>query len=250
MQAQALVNATQPNLGVTVKPLQAKMDGAEAALELMYTETDKDALVAQAVAQAEEEQAIVLMETEDLRKQLAFQVEQNSQLTACMDEYSKEITRLMDGKDANVAGDSKRAKELELERDQVQEDLEKTETAFADLHSKYGKVKEVVDNFKKNEKILKEALIQAQEATKAAESRYDALRAHAEGKIAEANAEIAQVRESNSAQIVALTMKVKTAEREVASLTRQIEAKDTDNAELTQICTELVTKLEQAGGSA
>jgi chromosome segregation ATPase len=115
---------------------------------------------------------------------------------------------------------------------------------------RYTKVKEVVENFKKNEAILKEALIQAQEATKTAESRYDALRMHAEGKIAEANAEIAQVRESNQTQIVALTMKVKTAEREVASAKRQIEAKDTDNAELSQICDELVRKLERGGESA
>ena len=51
---------------------------------------------------------------------------------------------------------------LQAERDQVQEDLEKTETAFADLHSKYGKVKEVVENFKKNDAILKDALAQSQ----------------------------------------------------------------------------------------
>jgi hypothetical protein len=73
------------------------------------------------------------METEDLRNQLAFQVEQNSQLTLCMDEYSKEITRLMDGNHASSAGDSKRVREVEVERDQVQSDLEKTETVSPPL---------------------------------------------------------------------------------------------------------------------
>ena len=63
-----------------------------------YTEAEKDELVAQAVAQAEEEASIVQMETEELRKELEAEREQNSQLTAVMEEYSAEITKLMAAK--------------------------------------------------------------------------------------------------------------------------------------------------------
>ena len=40
------------------------------------------------------------METEDLRSQLAAEREQNAQMTAVMEEYSTEITKLMESKAA------------------------------------------------------------------------------------------------------------------------------------------------------
>ena len=146
-----------------------------------------------------------------------------------------------------TAGDTEKLASVQLEKEQVQEDLEKTETAFADLHSKYTKAKEVIENYKKNEGILKAALLTSQHAHSKSEERYAGLRSHAEAKIAEANTEIAGVRESFTGQVSALGMKVKTAEREVTSLKRQVDAKDQDNAELTLICDELVKKLEQGG---
>jgi hypothetical protein len=127
-----------------------------------YNEAQKDQLVAQAVAQAEEEASIVQMESEELRKDLDTEREQNSQLTAVMEEYSAEITRLMANKATAGDGETAKIASLKVEKEQVQDDLEKTETAFADLHSKYTKVKEVVENYKKNEGILKAALLTSQ----------------------------------------------------------------------------------------
>jgi chromosome segregation ATPase len=212
-----------------------------------YNEVQKDELVAQAVAQAEEEASIVQMESEELRKELEAEREQNAQLTAVMEEYSAEITRLMANKATAGDGETAKVAALTVEKEQIQEDLEKTETAFSDLHSKYIKVKEVVENYKKNEGILKAALLTSQHAHQKAEERYDGLRSHAEGKINEANVEIKSVREQFQGQLAALQMKVKASERETASLKRNVEAKEQDNAELTQICDELVKKLETFG---
>jgi chromosome segregation ATPase len=80
-----------------------------------------------------------------------------------------------------------------------------------------------------------------------AEERYDGLRSHAEGKIGEANTEIRTVRDQFQGQMAALEMKLKASEREVTSLKRTVEAKEQDNGELTQICDELVKKLETFG---
>lgn len=70
----------------------------------------------------------------------------------------------MAAKSKEGEADLEKMKAVEDERDQIQQDLEKTETAFADLHAKYTKVKEVVENYKANEKILKDALTKSQEA--------------------------------------------------------------------------------------
>lgn len=78
------------------------------------------------------------METEEFRKELEAEREQNSQLTAVMEEYSAEITRLMAAKAVVTAGDTEKLAAVQLEKDQVQEDLEKTET----VRSKKQKKKE------------------------------------------------------------------------------------------------------------
>lgn len=218
-----------------------------AAKGQLYTEDDKNEMISQAIAQAEEEAMIVQMETEQLRKDLAVEREQNAQLTAVMEEYSREIKNLMTAKGGGSEHTAE-LKSLREEKGQIQEDLEKTETAFADLHTKYTKVKEVIENYKKNEGILKSALQQSQGAHQAAEDKFSALREQAESKISEANTEIASVREQNQRDLAALQMKLKSSEREANSLKRTVETKTLDNDELTQICDELVKKLENLGG--
>lgn len=114
---------------------------------------------------------------------------------------------------------------LAMEKEQVERDLEKTETAFSDLHAKYVKVKEVLENYKKNEATLKDALQKGQLAVNVSESRYAKLRAHAEEKIEEANKEIAGVRDQYASKITALEMKVKAQDREILSLKREVDIK-------------------------
>jgi len=207
-------------------------------------EIEKDAAVRDAVAQAEEEALIVQMETEELRGQLTAEREQNQQLTAVMEEYSAEITRLMESNSADKEGESSQVHQLQLDKEQVEKDLEKTETAFADLHEKYMKLKEVLENYKENQVVLKDAVQKGQLGINLAENRYNKLRIHAQEKIDEANKEIQSVREQLQSSQIALQMKLKTAEQEVASLKREIGIKVQDNAELTAICDELVKKLE------
>eukprot|EP00052_Salpingoeca_macrocollata_P009107 m.71995 g.71995 ORF g.71995 m.71995 type:complete len:137 (-) comp16934_c0_seq2:30-440(-) len=128
--------------------------------------------------------------------------------------------------------------------EQIEADLERTESAFADLLHKYEKSKEIVATMRKNEAALKSACEQAQQALKQSEERYGKLKEHAEKKIMEANEEIAKVREDNKAQIMLMTTKMKKAESETAQLQRQLEAKEKDNEELTAICNDLVKQLE------
>jgi len=232
------------------KLLQRKTEGASptsapsysSSGDRVYTEAENQEAIHDAVSQAEEEAMIVQMETEDLRSQLAAEREQNAQMTAVMEEYSTEITKLMESKAAE--SENAEAAQLKLEKDQIEQDLEKTETAFADLHEKYMKAKEIVENYKKNEIVLKDAVQKGQLAINVAESRYNKLRSHAEEKIEEANKEIASVREQFQTQTNAVEMKIKTAEQEAKSAKRDLAAKIQDNAELTAICDELVKKLE------
>lgn len=204
--------------------------------------TEHESLVKEALSQSEEEAMIVQMENDELRTKLAKEREQNAQMTSVMEEYSAEITKLMESRAAE--SESGQLTQLQLEKDQIEADLEKTETAFADLHDKYMKAKEVIDNYKKNEIVLKDAVQKGQLAINVAESRYNKLRSHAEEKIEEANKEIASVRETLQSQVLAAEMKLKTAEQEVKSMQRELALKVQDNSELTAICDELVNKLE------
>lgn len=62
-------------------------------------------------------------------------------------------------------------------------------------------MKQVVENYKMNEATLKDAVERGQLAVNVAEGRYNKLLAHAEEKIAEANREIAAVRDQNANKV-------------------------------------------------
>lgn len=87
--------------------------------EKLYTEAEKAEAVREAMAQAEEEATIVQMETEELRAQLAQEREQNTQLTAVMEEYSAEITSLMKLKEGARDGESNKIQQLREQKEQV-----------------------------------------------------------------------------------------------------------------------------------
>lgn len=61
-----------------------------------------------------------------------------------MEEYGEAMGKMIDASEENKSGHSDRVKQLEKEKEQAEEDLRKTETAFSDLHHKYEKTKELV----------------------------------------------------------------------------------------------------------
>lgn len=206
---------------VSVKEVTPRK-GPEAG-DRLYSEADVQQKIADALKQAHQEAMIVQMETEELQKKLEAEMQNNKEMTTVVEEYSRALSDMI--AQQNKTGADEAMANLKREKEQTEDDLRKTETAFSDLHAKYSKSKELMDNYRLNEQKLKETLISAQEALQASEKRYETLKGHAEAKISEANVEIANVREQYKTQINLLTVKAKKAESEIVSVRKQLEIK-------------------------
>ncbi|EDO42713.1 predicted protein, partial [Nematostella vectensis] len=148
------------------------------------------------------------------------------------------------GKKSQTMFDNSKS-EVIKERDQLQADLNSVEAAFSDLHRRYDKLKGVVENFKKNEEILKKAARDYQEKLKKSEEKYQLLKKHAEEKIETANVEINRVRRSNDSEMAVMRAALKKEQTKVASLETSIQQKVEENKELTAICDELIQNASQ-----
>ena len=82
------------------------------------------------------------------------------------------------------------------EKEQAVEDLQNVEAAFADVHRKYERTKQVVEGFKKNEEQLKAYVEVYQSKLSKQDQKYQMLKDHAEEKLEEANREIDNISRS------------------------------------------------------
>ena len=82
------------------------------------------------------------------------------------------------------------------EKEQAVKDLQNVEAAFADVHRKYERTKQVVEGFKKNEEQLKAYVEEYQSKLSKQDQKYQMLKDHAEEKLEEANREIDNISRS------------------------------------------------------
>lgn len=193
--------------------------------------------------QMEEEATIREMESKELTERNEQLRRETGELRVVMQEYEKTIADMIEKNQKSQDQFNHSSSEVAKERDQLQSDLTAVETAFSDLHRRYEKLKGVVENFKKNEEILKKATSDYQEKLKRSEEKYRMLKKHAEEKIESANIEIARVRKSNESEIAVMKAALKKEQTKSASLEMSLQQKISENAELTSICDELINKM-------
>ncbi|KAM7431597.1 Transforming acidic coiled-coil-containing protein 2 [Porites harrisoni] len=193
--------------------------------------------------QMKEESAIRDMESRELTERNDQLKRETGEMRVVMQEYEKTIADMIEKNQKSQDHYHQSTSEVAKERDQLQADLTAVETAFSDLHRRYEKLKGVVENFKKNEEILKKATTDYQEKLKKSEEKYRLLKKHAEEKIESANIEITRVRKSNESEIAVMKAALKKEQTKTASLEKSLQQKVSENAELTAICDELINKM-------
>ncbi|XP_051889771.1 transforming acidic coiled-coil-containing protein 3 [Pristis pectinata] len=131
------------------------------------------------------------------------------------------------------------------EKQQALKELNSVETSFSELFKRFEKQKEVLEGYRKNEDCLKKCAQDYLARIKKEEQRYQALKAHAEEKLNQANEEIAQVRNKYKAEVAAVQAHLRKEQMKVNSLERSLEDKAKENVELSKICDELISKMEK-----
>lgn len=194
-------------------------------------------------AELEAELAARGREVASMREELRVRRESEEQMKQVLKEYEKTISELISDKERDKSSLEADMARMQAEKEQATDDLQNVEAAFADVHRKYERTKQVVEGFKKNEEQLKHYVSEYKTKLKNQDQRYELLKAHAEEKLEEANKEIDNISRGQDAEIAKLTAMLKKTEMKASSLERTVDQKNRENQELTTICDDLIAKV-------
>ncbi|XP_068259173.1 transforming acidic coiled-coil-containing protein 3 [Nyctibius grandis] len=224
-------------------PLAASTNTAVDAIidVLKYSQKDMDAAVELVKREVQEKQ----LETQEWKKKYdKFHIEYK-EMGKIVAEFEGTITQMMEDAQKQKEFSKKEMQRMVEEKQQVISDLNSMEKSFSELFKRFEKQKEVLEGYRKNEEALKKCAEEYLARIKKEEQRYQALKAHAEEKLHQANEEIAQVRSKAKSETAALQANLRKEQMRIQSLERTLEQKTKENEELTKICDDLISKMEK-----
>ncbi|XP_039203552.1 transforming acidic coiled-coil-containing protein 3 isoform X2 [Crotalus tigris] len=202
---------------------------------------ERDATVQSLTAKVEEKQKEAL----EWKKKHDKIYAEKKEMEKIVAEFEGIIVQVMEDCQSQKELAKKEAQKALDEKQQAISDLNALETSFSEFFNRFKKQKEAIEGFQKNEETLKKCVEDYLERIKKEEQRYQALKAHAEEKLDQANEEIAQVRSKAQSEVAALDANLRKEQMRVQSLESSIEQKVKENKELTKICEELISKMEK-----
>ncbi|XP_072191211.1 transforming acidic coiled-coil-containing protein 3 isoform X2 [Excalfactoria chinensis] len=210
---------------------------------LKYSQKDMDAAV-ELVKREVQEKELETLEWKKKYNKLHMEYKEMGKVVA---EFEGTITQMMEDSQKQKELSKKEIQQIMEEKQQVISDLNSMEKSFSELFKRFEKQKEVLEGYLKNEEALKKCAEEYLARIKKEEQRYQALKAHAEEKIHQANEEIAQVRNKAKSETAALQASLRKEQMRIQSLERSLEQKTKENDELTKICDDLILKLGKNG---
>ncbi|XP_009584677.1 PREDICTED: transforming acidic coiled-coil-containing protein 3-like [Fulmarus glacialis] len=208
---------------------------------LKYSQKDMDAAV-QLVKREVQEKQLETQEWKNKYDKLHMEYKEMGKIVA---EFEGTITQMMEDAQKQKEFSKKEMQRMVEEKQQVISDLNSMEKSFSELFKRFEKQKEVLEGYRKNEEALKKCAEEYLARIKKEEQRYQALKAHAEEKLHQANEEIAQVRSKAKSETAALQASLRKEQMRIQSLERSLEQKTKENDELTKICDDLILKMEK-----
>ncbi|XP_065490284.1 transforming acidic coiled-coil-containing protein 3 [Caloenas nicobarica] len=206
---------------------------------LKYSQKDMDAAVELVKREVQEKQ----LETQEWKRKYDVLHMEYKEMGKIVAEFESTITQMMEDAQKQKEFSKKEMQRMVEEKQQVISDLNSMEKSFSELFKRFEKQKEVLEGYRKNEEALKKCAEEYLARIKKEEQRYQALKAHAEEKLHQANEEIAQVRSKAKAEAAALQASLRKEQMRIQSLETSLEQKTKENDELTKICDDLISKL-------
>ncbi|XP_065591984.1 transforming acidic coiled-coil-containing protein 3 [Cyrtonyx montezumae] len=210
---------------------------------LKYSQKDMDAAI-ELVKREVQEKELESLEWKKKYNKLHMEYKEMGKIVA---EFEGTITQMMEDAQKQKELSKKEIQRILEEKQQVISDLNSMEKSFSELFKRFEKHKEVLEGYRKNEEALKKCAEEYLARIKKEEQRYQALKAHAEEKLHQANEEIAQVRNKAKSETAALQASLRKEQMRIQSLERNLEQKTKENDELTKICDDLILKMEKIG---
>ncbi|XP_068044568.1 transforming acidic coiled-coil-containing protein 3 isoform X2 [Anomalospiza imberbis] len=208
---------------------------------LKYSQKDMDAAV-ELVKREVQEKELEIEKWNEKYNKLHMEYKEMGKIVA---EFEQTITQIVEDAQKQKETSRKEIQKLMEEKQQAISDLNSMEKSFSELFKRLEKQKDALEGYHKNEEVLKKCAEDYLARIKKEEQRYQALKAHAEEKLQQANEEIAQVRSKAKSETAALQATLRKEQMRIQSLERSLEQKTKENDELTKICDDLILKMEK-----
>ena len=172
--------------------------------------------------------------------QLVQEQEKNKKLSSFIEQYERTIAKAIEDNERLKKEQLQGTSSLAADKAQLANDLQLLENSFADLLRRNKDNLTLIEQYKKNEAVLKETSALAEKDLDNSETRYKQLQAHAEKKIQQANEEIARVQAQHKKEMATLNAKLKKEALRHGSLESKVASLTKENAELLQIMDEMM----------
>ncbi|KAG1934419.1 transforming acidic coiled-coil-containing protein [Pimephales promelas] len=207
---------------------------------LKYSQRDVDAMLQKADRKAAEQQ-------KEMQTQIDKLCLENQHMLFIVSEFEATITQITDEHKQKEDLAKIELERVLQEKDQLSKDLNEMEQSFSSVVKRLDRCKEVIEGFKKNEETLKQYAQNCMDRLQKEEKRYQALKAHAEEKLDQANKAISEVRTKLGAEVATLQVQLKREHLKVQSLERDLEQKAKEVKDVTDLCDELLLKVQKHG---
>merc|ERR1719370_1965126 len=229
------ITLEEPRIGTLLPDLDLPVISLFEEAQLL----ERDKVLAVLVREVEDRQE----EEEVLQEELNRSAENNKAMMPCVNEYEKTIEQLLDEKTKQMSVLTSQAEDRRAELGQVRIEVEDVKRASRDLNKKYSRTREAISGYMTAEAELKGEVETLVSRVKKGKERFEMLKADAEAQLEGANNRLGEVKRSKAAELAKLTILLRKAQMHVASLEKEREQKETENAELSKICDDLISKL-------
>uniref|UniRef100_A0AAZ3NUA4 Transforming acidic coiled-coil-containing protein C-terminal domain-containing protein n=1 Tax=Oncorhynchus tshawytscha TaxID=74940 RepID=A0AAZ3NUA4_ONCTS len=205
---------------------------------LKYSQQDMNVAIAKIQKQAKEN-------ADEWKSKHDTLSQDNHEMGKIMSAFEATIAQILADKQRETEKAQADITKVLQEKEQLSEDLNAMERSFSDLFKRLDKYKEVIEGYIKNEEMLKKCAQDYLARIKEEEQRYQTLKAHAEQKISLANGEIAEVRSKLKSEVAALQAQLRREQLKAQSLEKSLDQKVKETEELTNLCDELIAKVQK-----
>ena len=117
------------------------------------------------------------------------------------------------------------------------------ERSLKDITSRYSRTRESIPLLQAREEEGKAEAAKLQEILRKDQERYEVLKSDANEKLVTANTRLEEVKKAGETKILKLRALLKKEEMRVRSLEVEVDKKEKEGQELTQMCDELISKV-------
>nr|KAJ3421144.1 Transforming acidic coiled-coil-containing protein 3 [Polyrhizophydium stewartii] len=213
-----------------------------------FTQRDMDKTKKEMQTTFEKEFELAQLEIHDLTLGAEALREDNRRMRETLSQWEQAVKLMIAEKDKDKHQKQAEIDELtkQLQKTREERDLARKEADQVSL--KYKQLRVDVSDMKEIDERQRAQIGELEKSVEVANKRFDSLRAHAEAKLEEANVKIERVRSTYEKEIAALRAKLSRMEVQTQTLERNLQTKTQENQELTKICDDLVSQMEQMSG--